>query len=399
MTLDDFEPLGSDESVVRWEYLRAHIVQVRYVMPKMRARNDKSVIVHASAPPTPAPGGKYGASVYAHLIVQRILNNMPLQRLSASWRRDGADIAPSVLVDLFHRAATLCGPIDTRIRNEVRSATHVCADETGQPMQAPNTGKTHRGWMWMALCDTAIAYHFSPSRSTEAGRELLGDKVTNLMVDGYSAYNNLVATEGRAACWAHARRLFWELRKNWKEAEEILLTIREIYRVEVMTRARSDDPAVLLRARQVEAKPLVEKVLGIVDSMKGEFGDNTAQAKAIGYIANRPDELKRFLDDPNVPLDNNISERALRIVAQGRKSSLFVGPGNCGKSLATLLTVVRTCELIGVNAYDYLVDVLPRLAMLTDRKDSPGDASPEFDCLTPAAWRAAHPAGHRKSRR
>jgi transposase len=92
------------------------------------------------------------------------------------------------------------------------------------------------------------------------------------------------------------------------------------------------------------------------------------------------------------PRSGVISERALRIVAQGRKSSLFVGPGTCGTSLAVLLSVLRTCELLGVNPYDYLLDVLPKLAPLIDRKDTDDDARAEFDELTPASWARRHAA-------
>lgn len=386
MSLADFTPLGSSATTTRWELQRAHVVQVVFQMPKWQSRTDPSVIVHAPAPPSPQPGGKYGTSMFAHVVVQRVLNNMPLQRLSTAWRREGVDIAPSVLVDIFHRAADLLRPIQRRIIDEVRAAPYVCADETVQPMQAPGKGKTDRGWMWMGLCTTAIAYHFATSRSAEAGRELLGESVANLMVDGYSGYNGMTTSTGRAACWAHTRRLFWELRANWPEAVQILDAIRAIYRVEVQTLARSDDPGTLRRARDVDARPHVEAVFRIAASLEGQFPDTSAQGRAVGYVLRRRDELARFLGDPNVPLDNNISERALRIVAQGRKSSLFVGPGTCGTSLAVLLSVLRTCELLGVNPYDYLLDVLPKLAPLIERKDTEDDARAELDALTPASW-------------
>ncbi len=144
MSLADFAPLGSSATTTRWELRRAHVVQVVFQMPKWQSRSDPSVIVHAPAPPSPEPGGKYGTSMFAHVVVQRVLNNLPLQRLSTAWRREGVDIAPSVLVDIFHRAADLLRPIQRRIIDEVRAAPFVCADGQAST-RAGGTGRSAAG--------------------------------------------------------------------------------------------------------------------------------------------------------------------------------------------------------------------------------------------------------------
>ena len=84
-----------------------------------------------------------------------------------------------------------------------------------------------------------------------------------------------------------------------------------------------------------------------------------------------------FLDDARVPLDNNASERALRRIALGRKNYPFVGDVTAGKSLAGLYSVVATCEARGINPFEYLVDVLPRV------QDHP---AAQLDELLPGAW-------------
>ena len=71
--------------------------------------------------------------------------------------------------------------------------------------------------------------------------------------------------------------------------------------------------------------------------------------------------LRQFLDDPKIALDNNIAERALRVVAVGRKNYLFVGHFEGGQNLTVLQTICHTCQLHGVNPYEYLSDVLVRV--------------------------------------
>jgi transposase len=71
--------------------------------------------------------------------------------------------------------------------------------------------------------------------------------------------------------------------------------------------------------------------------------------------------LTVFLDDPKISLDNNASERALRILALGRHNFLFVGHDEAGQNLAILQSLMATCKLHEVNPYDYLVDVLIRV--------------------------------------
>lgn len=103
-------------------------------------------------------------------------------------------------------------------------------------------------------------------------------------------------------------------------------------------------------------------------------------------------ELTRFLDHASIPLDNNIAERALRIVALGRKNSLFVGPGDNGQNLAIVLSVVHTCRLYGIDPQTYLTDVLTRLGS--------GKTS-DVEAMLPWNWAAAEQkaAAPQRSRR
>lgn len=389
-TLAEFEPLGSADVTVRVTHVQGHLLLTRYVLPKLQHKEQSNLIISAAAPDTtPLEGGRYEAPVYSAVVTARVLDNMPINRLARSWSRDGYPMAPSVLIGLFHQAAFLFTPIYQRLVKELQTAQYVCADETPQPMLDPGKGKTTRGWMWMGLCNSVIAYRFDTSRSAEAGKVLLGTSLKNLMVDGYSGYSDVAIDGGRSACWTHGRRGIFVLRENWATGDKILGLIQQLYRVEIETRINDPSDEALLAARQLRSVAIVDEIFRIAEAEYVILSPSSEHAKALKYLLNRKSELRRFLDDPQIPLDNNISERALRTVAQGRKSSLFVGPGNNGQDLAILLTILRTCELHQVNPVDYMNDVLVRLRKLGWRKDKPEDARAEFDELTPARWKAA----------
>lgn len=382
MALDDFVALGTGEVVVRYERVRAHFVAVHYRLQKMQHREDPSLIIEAQAPQSPVEGGHYSASVYAWIVILRCLDSMPLHRIARAAARDGLEIAPSSVGMLFHRAAFLLQGVYDALCSTMQAAALVHADETPQPVLAP--AKALRGWIWVACCANAIVYRFSMARDGKTAELLLGSGTGTLMADGYSAYN-VTAQLGdddlrdRAACWSHARRLFWRQREDWPEVQVLLDHIRDLYRIEHRAVERALEPGERRTLRQLESKPLLDRIQAWIATQQGLFSPSSKHGEALRYVSRRWAELTLFVNNGLIPLDNNIAERALRIVALGRNNSMFVGPGDNGQDLAILLSITHTCQLLGIDVTEYLVDVLPRLA-----HGKAADAA----SLLPAAWAA-----------
>jgi transposase len=174
------------------------------------------------------------------------------------------------------------------------------------------------------------------SRSSAEATGLLGLDVPNLMADGYSAYSSVVVNGKRSACWSHGRRDFYLLGITPKGKEgdpddpskpppdrielaaTILYLIQDMYVHECRSVLAGCTGHELVACRRTHCRPLVDEILRISHDVKAYWDPKLAFAKACAYLTNREGELKRFLDDANVPLDNNVSERALRIVALGR---------------------------------------------------------------------------------
>lgn len=353
-------PLGDGKQTHLYEYVPGSFVRQCHVQEKAACRCGQ-FIATADPPARPIEGGHYGAGFFAHIIVSKCADATPLHRLAKQYQRLGIPMSRSTLTDLFHAAAEKLAPLSQRLMQLVAESEIVQADETSLVMQKP----FRRGFVWTFLTDEVIAYRFAPDRSGETPLAVLGGTRGTLVVDAYTGYNRVTDVEGRSrsACLAHVRRrLFEALTSRPVEARRALDLILDIYRVEHEAKRRGivRTPA-HLELRQTRGREAMNAFLAWLEEYKDAFPPKSALGQAISYARNRGDTLTRFLDDVRLPLDNNRSERALRIVALGRKNFMFVGNPDCGGNLAGLYSLIATCDLHDVNPLEYLRDVLLRV--------------------------------------
>ena len=363
--------------IERIDHVKEHLVRVQYHLQKI-VTPDGQAIVTAAAPPTVIEGGHYGPGIYADVIVNKCADSLPFYRIEKRLARNGCPISRSTLCEQFRRGADILTPVYAALMQTARTTEILNADETTIPVQ--QEGGCKNGWIWTIVTKTIIAYHFSVSRSGEVAKKLLGGTEGLLQVDGYSAYNAVCAEAGRirVGCWSHARRMFFNALKNFPISKHILDWIVELYIIEDRAKERgilgTDEH---LKLRQENSAPILEKLRAWLDEQQPLHPPKSQLGKAIGYAVKQWDSLIVFCADPRIGLDNNVSERALRIIALGRKNWLFVGEDGGGESMAVLQTIVATCLLNGVNPYDYLKDVLIRLQSTDTRDLAP---------LMPANW-------------
>jgi transposase len=364
-TLDDFRVLGDGKLVKRIEHVREHLIIQHFVLQTLASKDGKHYVT-ATPPPGVVDGGHYGPGLHAHVAVSRCDDTTPLYRSERALERAGYPVARSTLCALFHRTAEQLALIYEEMKRVVRRGRYVNADETTQRILAPE--ECFKGWMWTILSRQAIVYHYSDHRDSETAKELLGGTTGNLTSDGYSAYSCLSdkeASRNRSGCWGHSRRKFFEVmpkEDTQHENREVLDMIKELYRVE----DEAEELGIVgtpehLELRQRKSKPIVRKIWRWVDARRDKHSPSSKMGKALSYATKQRDKLEQFLSDPKLRLDNNEAERALRIVALGRKSSLFAGSAEHAQNLAVLLTLVATCRLHAVNPYEYIRDMLIRI--------------------------------------
>ena len=353
-------PLGDGKRTTIYEYVPGHFVRQDHVQEKMACRCGQ-YIATAEPPPRPIDKGLYGPGFIAHLVTMKCADSIPLYRLAKQYQRLGIPMARSTLTDLFHAAADKLEPLYRRLIELVARSDIVQADETPMKMQRAD----RKGYVWTFIADNLIGYRFAGGRSGETPRNVLGGSKGALVVDAYSGYNRVTDVDGRvrAGCLAHVRRKFFEaLGSAPTEARQALDLILNVYRVEHEATARGIvRTAEHLRLRQTAGRAAMDCFhTWLVDEQpkhlpKGPLGT------AISYALNQWDTLTRFLDHARLPPDNNASERALRVVALGRKNFLFVGNEDTGANLAGLYSLVSTCEANNVDPVAYLREVLMRI--------------------------------------
>ncbi len=358
-------PLPPELSVI-YEWCRGKLVRI-VVKREQRVLPD-GAIVTAPPPPQVVEGGSYGPALHAKVAVDKCLDGLPLRRQERAFVRIGAPLPISVLCALYHRSAEVVEPLYKAFLAHVKTAGHVSADETPQPVL--DEGQVRKGWMWVFATDLIILYVYSDSRGGAVAESVLGRSKGTLTVDGHTGYN-LVTKEGRrerGGCWSHGRRGLYEAR-TYAEVlvDELLAQIGELFDVEHLAIERQIvGTAAHLQLRQERSAKVVSRLFATVESHVELFDARSSIAKAMRYLLNQREPLTLFLKDPAVPIHNNLSERALRVVALLRKTALFVGSDEAGMHLAMLLSMTATCQLHGVDPERWLADVLIGVQEETD---------------------------------
>jgi transposase len=370
--------LGEGKETSVFEYVPGTFVKQRHVQEKVACACGE-YIATAEPPHKPFEGSRYGAGFVAHLCVMKCADSIPLHRLAKQYQRLGIPMSRSTLTDLFHAAAEKLAPLSERLLGLVASADIVQADETPMVMQRPHK----KGYVWTFIAEGLIAYRFSPSRSGETPKDVLGGTDGTLVVDAYTGYNRVTDVDGRdrAGCLAHVRRKFFDALTSAPEpARRALDLILDVYRVEHEAKVRQIvRTANHLALRQTKSRHAMDAFHAWLLAEQDRHLPKGPLGQAIAYAINQWDTLTRFLDDVRIPVDNNASEKALRVVALGRKNFMFVGDEDKGKNLAGLYSLVSTCEAHDVDPVAYLRDVLLRVDH---------HSAARIDQLLPHRWQA-----------
>jgi len=366
-------PIGADVSH-HLEYVPGRFKVVRTVRPKLACTQCEGIF-QAAAPSRPIPRGVAGPGLLAHVMVSKFCDHLPLHRQSRIYARDGVDIDRGTMAGWVAQVHALLDPLVAALGRYVLSSPKVHADDTPVKVLAPGEGKTRTGRLWVYVRDDRPAastdppaawYRYSPDRKGEHPRGHLGRFSGILQADAYGGWNGLYDS-GRvteAACWAHARRPWWELYQEHGDeqglAAQALRRIQALYAVEA--EVRGQPPDIRRQHRQARAGPLLAEFHQWLHGVLTKVSTKSELAKAARYSLVRWTALTRYVDDGRIEIDNSAAERALRGVAVGRSNYLFMGSDEGGERAASLYSLVETSKLNGLDPQSYLRDVLQRIA-------------------------------------
>jgi transposase len=248
-------------------------------------------------------------------------------------------------------------------------------DETPIKAGRHGPGKLKTGYFWPLWGDTDtdgggdLVVLYRPSRAAIHVREGLGEQVVAgavLLSDGYSAYARYAAQTGltHAQCWAHTRRHFEQAKDSEPAASAAALEhIGALYACEKAIREQGLVGEAKRHYRLTHALARVEAFFAWAEEQVQRAGllPSNPLSKALHYALERRAGLSVYLDDPDVPIDTNHLERALRPIPLGRRNWLFCWSEVGAEAVATLQSLIVTCRMHAIDPYDDLVDVLQRI--------------------------------------
>jgi transposase len=333
----------------------------------------------ASKPPKLIPKGRYGNSLWVHLLLEKFHTGRPIQRTIEQLRLYGLFLAAGTIADGLRRIEPLLEPIYAALcaRNVGHSAAAPggypagCrvaavhhADETRWLVFAEKQGKSsYRWWLWVFAGEDSVVYVLDPTRSHDVPEgHFPPDAEGVLIVDRYSAYKAMKQVQqGQlilAFCWAHVRRDFVRVGKGYPELKEWALSwlrsIRELYRLHHERRQqKASSPeyaAVDARLRQHVAAMCQQRDAELADpGHRPKVGRREPCRKALTSLREHWSGLTVFLDDPRIPLDNNAAERLIRHPAVGRKNYYGSGAEWAGRLATMMFSILATLKLWKIN--------------------------------------------------
>ena len=362
--------IGEDVSEVL-DYVPARFKVIRHVRPKLACPACER-IVQVEAPSRPLLRSYAGPGLLAHMLTAKYCDHLPLYRQAQIYAREGVDLDRSTMAEWVGGCTQLIHPLTEALARYVLAAGKLHADDTPVPVLDPGRGKTKTGRLWTYVRDDrpadsdeppAVLFRYSPDRRGEHPKEHLKPFTGILQADAYAGFGHLYGERIReAACWAHARRAFYELHEANQSpvAAEALARIGALYAIEAEIRGRPPDERIAIR--QARAGPLLDSLREWLRQILARVSKKSELAKAISYILSRWTALTRYRDDGRIEIDNNAAERALRAVALGRKNYLFCGSDAGGERAAAIYSLIGTAKLNGLDPEAYLRYVIERIA-------------------------------------
>ncbi len=319
-------------------------------------------------------------------VVSKYADHVPLYRQSAILEREtGIDLSRATLDGWVMRVGELLRPITAAMGQELLSGSYIQADETTVGVQMHDgRGKNHQAYLWQySRPRGSVVFDFRLGREREGPRRFLGNFEGLLQSDGYGGYDH-IGGKGivHAACWAHARRKFFDAVKlNPKDQTSIRIVVQMNELFAIDAQARDEDLSQMDRhlLRMEKSKPLLDQIKTTIEASRADALPKSALAKACNYTLTLWNRLSRFLEYPELELSNNLAENSMRPVVLGRKNWIHLGSKEAGPRVAAILSIVETCRRLSLPVRDYLGSVLPGLA------DFPINRVAE---LTPSAWAA-----------
>ena len=380
-------------------------IRHKYACQQCEQSGEKPNIATAAKPPQPIDKGLAGPGLLAYVITSKLGDHLPLYRLEHIFARQKVHVARSTMCAWMMAAGELVKPLVELMASRVKQSRVVHTDDTPVPIQSPGEKQCRKGRIWCYLGDESnpyVVYDYTPNRKRDGPQQWLAGYQGYLQADAYGGYDGVFAgggaTSGKTAtevaCWAHARRKFYDAQdSDSKRAAEMLALIGELYEIERELKeacggawrelSRDEQHARIVSVRQERSVPVLARIKTWLDTAGEIVLPRSPMMTAITYAKNQWTALGVYVTQGFLNIDNNAAERALKRVAIGRKNWLFAGHDAAAGNHARLWSLIASAERHGIDPQRYLTSVLAQISQ------TPASDLPQF---LPDLWKAADSA-------
>jgi transposase len=345
---------------------------IRQKRQKHRCIKCHSSIVTAPSPPRIVPGGTYGDDMIVDATLSKFCDLIPMERYCQMAARRGLlGLPPQSLIEASINLSKFMEPVYQRLKDQTLNSIVLSADETPHKMLEGDEKK--RWFLWGFSCVRSCFFECHDTRSGDVSTAVLAKSNCEfLLTDVYSGYdksvrlaNQLRLLEGRplilhAYCNAHARRKFKERDSDQvcEDAESMVNHYKEIYK---LNKESKGEPVDVVLEKRAKMKPIFETMKDEALAKINSYSSKSQMAIAYNYFLENYEGLTRFLDNEQIPIDNNHSERILRSHVIGRKTWYGTHSTRSAESAAIHFSIVETCKMIGVNPREFYLDAVARI--------------------------------------
>lgn len=341
-------------------------------------------ILKADHPKALLHGSLVSPTIAAAIINGKYVNAIPLYRLEQEFSRYGLTITRQNMANWMIRLGeSYLAVLYDYLHQKIYDYHVIQADETPVLVNRDGRSAGSKSYMWVyrsghLYADKQIVlYDYHKTRNSSHPREFLRDYSGICVTDGYQVYHTIEKEREDlriAGCWVHARRKFDEAlavipkaHQNKSDAFLVIKQIQAIYREEGKLSQLSSEER--LMQRQLVIKPLVDALFVYLKKMEPTVPASGQLRKAYTYILNQEKYLRVFLEDGEVPIDNNASERAIRGFCIGKKNWQMIDTINGAHSSAIIYSIAETAKANNLKPYDYFVYLLEEIPKHMDKED------------------------------
>lgn len=358
-------------------YHRLHIIPETFIVDEHHvhvyaSKNNDGRIIKAKRPTDLFRNSIATPALVASILNGKYVNALPLERQSRAFRDNGIRIASNTMANWVIKSSELyLSMLYEHLHERIYDSSVIHADETPvKVMRIDNkkikSGKKTYMWVYRNNPDSSnqpiVLYDWQPSRRADHPRDFLKAFSGTVVTDGYQVYHTIDKERNDlqvSGCWIHARRPFADFIKSLDKKETKGTIAHEAYAMitELMHLDNEwDDLPVEDRTKQRQLV-LAEKVDDYFAWVKEKYSQvthNSVIGKALGYSIHQEQYLRTFLNDGNIPMDNNLAEQAIRPFTLGRKNFVLIESSNGARASAAIYSLVETAKANHLNTYRYL---------------------------------------------